>query len=134
MLHSLMGLGVVGLLGLGAWIAQFLWHRAEVRRLNMRESLAISDLYARYYATSGLSEVAVADTWREIATTLKVPVEKLRPSDKFGVDVGTYLGMSVELDTLSEKGAERARQRGLDVQLERLATVDDYVRALASRE
>jgi hypothetical protein len=132
--HWLMSFGVICLfLGFG-WAFQLLWHRSEIGRLNVRNSLGINDLYARYYATSGLSEESVAEVWREIAMTLKVPPEKLRPSDKFGEDIGTFVHMNVELDNLSDKAAERARQLGIDVQLGKIATIDDYVRTLARRE
>ena len=128
-----LSLCAIGLLGFGAWIAQFLWHRRELTRLATRESLEMHELFARYYASLGLSEASIAESWREIATTLKVPPGQLRPDDRFGAAVGTYMLTSDELDTLSELGEKRARQLGINVRLEAIETVDDYVRTFAQR-
>lgn len=130
----LMGLGVICVLGVGAWGVQTLRHRSEVQRLNKRESLEIKNLYSHYYATSGLSEPSVMEIWQEIASTLHLPAEKLRPTDRFGHDVGTYLVLSNELDSLGELGAGRAKRLGIDVRWEKIATIDEYVRTLARRE
>lgn len=131
MLHQLTALGVLGILGLGAWVFQHLWHKREVADLSRRDSISMDDVYARYYATSGLSEVSVIEVWQEVAKTLDLPPGKLRPGDRFGHDVGTYLLTSDELDTLSELGAERARRLGIEVDLQKIYTVDEYARALA---
>jgi len=60
-----------------------------------------------------------------------VPAERLRPNDRFGKDVGVYWITSDELDELAAKGRKRAKELGLTVDLEKLSTVDEYVRCFA---
>ena len=76
----------------------------------------------RYYANLGL--VSVTEIWCEIAATLKLLPRKLRPGDRFGDDVGTYMLTSDELDTLTELGEKRAKWLGIDVQFEKNAIVE----------
>ena len=124
-------IGVLVLIALGVLAIPYLLRKKELGRLKERDSIGIEELYARYYANSRLSKVSVWDVWNEIAATLRVPPEKLRPADRFGEDIGLYFGPSDRLDTLSELASKRAQRRRLNVRLEALNTVDDYVRALA---
>ncbi|WP_316680244.1 hypothetical protein [Ralstonia flaminis] len=71
--------------------------------------------------------------WNEIADTLRVPASKLRPSDRFGTDIGAYFITSEELDVLGDLAARRATQRDMKIDITALATVDDYVKAFAAR-
>jgi hypothetical protein len=96
--------------------ARLSWHGGAVRALLRK----LSTLQA-----------SVWEVWNEIATTLRVPPEKLRPTDRFGEDIGLDFGPSDRLDTLSELAFKRAQRRQLNVRLEALDTIDDYVRALA---
>jgi hypothetical protein len=125
--------GVLLLGGFGGWGVRLLIHRKELGRLKKRESLDMEELYSRYYSTSGLSKISIWEMWNEIATTLKVPPEKLRPTDRFGDDVGADFPTSENLENLSDLARRRAQQRGINIRLEGLATIDDYVRALAER-
>ena len=74
-------LGGLLLLLLAAWALSTLPHRRELKRLNQRESIGDEEVYRRYYADSGLSKVSVREVWMEIATTLRAPPDKLRPTD-----------------------------------------------------
>jgi hypothetical protein len=111
----------------------FVLHRKELDRLNTREPLDAEQLYARYYASSGLSKSAVVELWNEVASTLRLPAEKLRPGDRFGEDIGRWFLFSDDLDSLAELGEKRAKRRGIEVRFDTLFTIDDYVRALAER-
>jgi hypothetical protein len=124
-------IGVLLLIALGVLAIPYLLRKKELGRLKERDSVGMEELYARYYANSRLSKASVWEVWNEIATTLRVPPEKLRPTDRFGEDIGLYFGPSDRLDTLSELASRRAQRRQLNVRLEALDTVDDYVRALA---
>ena len=127
------GLIIVACSVLGAFGIPFVLHRKELDRLKAREPLDMEQIYARYYTASGLSKSAVAELWNEVATTLRLPAEKLRPADRFGEDVGTWFIFSDDLDSLAELGQNRAKRRGIKVRFETVATVDDYVRALPER-
>jgi len=107
-------------------------HQATLQALARRESLTDVEIYRQFYAGRNFDEAAVRSAWNEIAETLRVPADKLRPTDKFGADVGACSITSEELDTLVEVAAKRAARQGREVDIASLATVDDYVRAFAA--
>ncbi|NMV37960.1 hypothetical protein [Ralstonia insidiosa] len=98
-----------------------------------REPLSDVQIYRQFYATSDLDETEVRTLWNEIVGTLQVPADKLRPSDRFGADIGVWFITSDELDALGDLAARRAAQRGVKIDIASLATVDDYVKAFAAR-
>jgi hypothetical protein len=104
----------------------------SLRALSDRESLSDVEIYKQFYAGGNFDEAAVRSAWNEIAETLRVPADKLRPTDKFGADIGVWSVTSEELDTLGELAAKRAALQGKEVNIASLATVDDYVRAFAA--
>lgn len=108
--------------------------RAEQRSLLAREALDSEAIYSRFYASAGLPRGQVLELWGEVAETLGVPPNRLRPEDRFGKDVGRYWITSDALDDLAKKGQQRAKRLGLTVDLKTLATVDQYVRCFARAE
>ncbi|CAJ0817201.1 hypothetical protein LMG19087_03018 [Ralstonia wenshanensis] len=104
----------------------------SLRALSDRESLSDVEIYKQFYAGGNFDEAAVRSAWNEIADTLRVPADKLRPTDKFGTDIGVWSITSEELDTLGELAAQRAARQGKEVDIATLATVDDYVKAFAA--
>jgi hypothetical protein len=88
-------------------------------------------IYSTYYAESGLPKERVREVWNEIAFALKVPGDKIRPTDAFGKEIGSYLITSDEIDTLFEAAQKRAAVLGIAVEFSRIRTVDEYVRRLA---
>jgi hypothetical protein len=99
--------------------------------LAAREALTDEEIYRRFYASLGLNKTEVIELWHEIAEILRVPAERMRPSDKFGKDIGAYWITSEELDILSTAAQQRAKLRGLTIDLASIKTVDDYVKRLA---
>jgi hypothetical protein len=99
--------------------------------LAAREALTDEEIYRRFYASLGLNKTEVIELWHEIAEILRVPAERMRPSDKFGKDIGAYWITSEELDILSTAAQLRAKLRGLTIDLASIKTVDDYVKRLA---
>lgn len=91
------------------------------------------EIYRRFYASSGLNKAAVIDMWHEVARVLRVPAERLRPTDRFGKDAGAYWITSEELDTLGVIAQKRAKRQGLIIDLASIETVDDYVKRFAVR-
>lgn len=124
---------VVALAVAGALGMLIPWHRRRqsLTALEGRESLSDDAIYARYYAEAQLPRTVVIQLWHEISQTLKVPASKLRPEDRFGKEIGAYWITSDDLDVLAVKARERAKSLGLSVDLEKLNTVDAYIRSFA---
>jgi hypothetical protein len=116
--------------GLGVLIP-WLRRRRSAAVLEARESLDDEAFYGRYYAESKLPKALVSELRHEVAETLKVPAAKLRPDDRFGRQIGTYWITSEDLDVLAVKGRNRAKALGLTVDLQKLNTVDEYIRCFA---
>jgi hypothetical protein len=110
------------------------WQRNSDRRaLAGRIALSDDSIYSNYYADSGYDRATVLELWAEIAVTLRVPPGKLRPTDRFGKDIGSSLITSDELDTLYERARRRAQQLGIQIDFAKISTVDQYVRALGQQ-
>lgn len=118
--------GVFG--GMLSWLQR----RRSLAALESRESLDDERFYNQYYANSTLPKSLVVELRHEVADALKVPVQKLRPDDRFGKDIGTYWIISDNLDMLAVKGRNRAKALGRVVDLQKLNTVDDYIRCFAA--
>jgi hypothetical protein len=123
---------VVGALVVVACGVAIPWRRRQLatKKLLMRDALDDESIYSRFYASSGLSKSEVLRVWHEIADSLRVPADRLRPDDRFGKEIGAYWITSDDLDVLAEKGRKRANELGLSVDLSKLSTVDAYVRHL----
>lgn len=57
-----------------------------------RESLSANEIFDRYYATSSLNRELVVELLDHIAAELLLPVEKLRPDDRFAVELAPRKG------------------------------------------
>lgn len=108
--------------------------RAERKFLEDRPTLDLNAVYTEFYAHSGLAEDSVIEVWREVADALNIAPGKLRPTDRFGADVGRYFELSDKLDELHVAGLRRAKRLGVNPDFEQVKTVDDYVRALSKRK
>ncbi|MCC7633317.1 hypothetical protein [Stenotrophomonas rhizophila] len=102
-----------------------------VAALHERQSLSPHACFEHYYAGSGLDRERVIELLEHVAAELRLPVDKLRPEDRFAVELSpgrwnTYdSGHAMLISDL----AAMARQRGkvVDTTIE---TVDDYLRAM----
>jgi len=119
-------------IGGGAALLRRKRRKPSLQALSERMSLTDADIYKQFYAGRDLDESAVRSAWNEIAETLRVPAGKLRPTDRFGADIGVWSITSEELDALGELATQRAARQGKEVDFAALATVDDYVRAFAT--
>jgi hypothetical protein len=81
------GLVIIGMLGV---MVRWVRRRRSAAALEGRESLDDEAFYRRYYAESKLPKGLVIELRREVAETLRVAAEKLRPEDRFGEQIGTY--------------------------------------------
>jgi hypothetical protein len=107
--------------------------KISLSALQKREALSDDEIYQRFYVSSGLDQDSVIEVWHEIASILHAPAARLRPSDRFGEDVGAYWITSEELDALGVAAEQRAKREGLSVELASIETVDEYVSKLAAR-
>ena len=127
-------ISLVTLVFVGIGLAfRFKKENKPLRMLNERNSLSNEEIYDKFYSSSGLDKGLVIELWHEIAKALRVPAQKLIPTDAFGKDVGAYWITSESLDHLSELARKRSEMLGLSTDLSSIKTVDDYVKAFAKK-
>ena len=110
--------------------------RRKRQRFADRPALPCDRIYQTYFAESALDPIDVQESWTELANTLKLDPQRLRPTDRFDRELAPVAGTTKldELDVLEAVLALRVRTRGLQVvDLETLETIDDYVRATSRR-
>jgi hypothetical protein len=96
-----------------------------------RESMTDDDIYKRYYSASGLPKDSVLECWRLVAKTLSLPVDKLRPDDEFGNQLGPYWPVGDPMEKLEIITVEKLKKSGIKTKDMSFKTLDEYIRALA---
>ena len=97
-----------------------------------RESLSPEQLFDHYYAASHLEQRLIVELLNHLAEELSLPVDKVRPSDRFSVELLPRKGsewdsgygiLLFELQRLAKKKGKAIK--------EPIATIDDYLRAMS---
>ncbi|MCH8315235.1 MAG: hypothetical protein IIA64_04610 [Planctomycetes bacterium] len=110
--------------------------RRKQERFAGRPVLPCDRIYQTYFPESGLDQIDVQHSWQELAKTLKLDPQRLRPTDRFDRELAPVVGTTKldELHVLEAVLALRVRTRGLQaVDLETLETLEDYIRATSRR-
>ncbi|MEN4903522.1 hypothetical protein [Luteimonas sp. TWI1437] len=100
--------------------------------VNAREELSPDDFFNIYYKESGLEKVLVIELLEHAAHELGLPAGKLRPQDRFSVELAARRGN--EWDSgygiiLYELG-HLARKRGKTIK-GKIDSIDDYFKAMS---
>jgi hypothetical protein len=71
----------------------------------------------------------VFELWNEIAEVLRVPPGKLRPSDRFDIELAPVKGRKFDDNTIEVHWAaqRRLKQLGVDADITAIQTLRDYV-------
>lgn len=102
------------------------------RLLQSRESLSHRQIFDAFYSDSGLDRDLVKELFEHVSAELGLPVGKLRPSDRFTVELAPQKGnewdsgyaiLLFELQNLASRKGKR-----IDRPIE---TIDDYLRSMA---
>lgn len=102
------------------------------RHLKGRSSKSLERSWTSYEG-EGYDFAEILELLQEISSHLWLPVALIRPNDRFGVELKRPGLFTFGLDALYEAAVERAERLDLDVEIEELDTVDDYVRAFANK-
>lgn len=100
--------------------------------LHARECLSPQDFFNIYYKESGLDKVLVVELLEHVAQELGLPVEKLRPGDRFSVELAPRCGNEWDsgYGILLYELKRLAKKRGRSVQ-GKIDSIDDYLRAMS---
>ncbi|MEK7333483.1 MAG: hypothetical protein AAB017_08915 [Nitrospirota bacterium] len=95
-----------------------------------RQYLTMDEIYSRYYLDSGLSKDVVLKLWGNVAELLQLPKGKLRPTDKFGKELGPYQVIDDDINELQAFTLRQLKEVGVSVDFSTIKTLDDYIRCL----
>jgi hypothetical protein len=98
-------LGVCAIYGL---FAVFLPERMLKRRINRREALSFDEIYRTSFQQLPYSRDLVEEVWNELARDFAIDAGKLRPTDRFGVELSVK---GFPLVDLSEVVSARLKER-----------------------
>ena len=124
---------IVALLGGAVVLYVALENRFKMRGTLGRVVLSVEDIYEAYFKDGGYEKTDVLTLWKEISVALEVPQGVLRPHDQFGKDVGAGFVTTPDLDALTEKALNRAKQDNISIDLGQIKTVGEYVRLFAKK-
>ena len=143
---SIIGLTVVSILfGVAlapiARAAQVSEEKRQARRgarIAARDSIPIHQLYMTFYAGSNLEECDVTELWLEVADTLHLDPEKMRPTDRFDkeyapVGRGWARDVGDELEDLEDIVAMRCHEHKIKRAHARIERLDDYIRIFSGK-
>ena len=96
-----------------------------------REELKLAEWEQRFAQGKNLDLVRLRKSLRDLAVTLDIPAGKLRPTDRFDVELAPTKGWEADdaasvLSSLIQKRRLSGQTRALEIR-----TVDDYLRATA---
>src|SRR5258708_5563996 len=112
----------------GMWVV-FARHRRLPSVLQSRSDLTPSELYRQFYPDLGVPLEQFALWWEEIGRAFEVPAGRIRPTDRFGIElpIRPVFGTSDEDMFLSGALRRFAGKTAVD-SLPELRTVDQFIR------
>jgi hypothetical protein len=140
---SPMPTGVIALAAaVGFGLAAGVWSLVASKRkrqaeFGSRELLTAEDIFATYYGDSGLDKDVVVRLWNECAAKLRIPPEKLRPTDRFEHELGAsdfWASLDDTREDLARYAMAHAKRFGGTIDLKGTKTLDELIRQLAAVE
>ncbi|PIT30445.1 hypothetical protein BGI37_00245 [Snodgrassella alvi] len=96
-----------------------------------RKYLSDQEILA-FYTNSKLSEISILELWYEVATNFDVPPGYLRPEDRLAeMGILQIVVDHPKLEDLTDIAIEREKVLNKPIDLERISTLDDYIKAFA---
>jgi hypothetical protein len=104
------------------------------RALAQRASMSVDEIYRTWYQRRQIDKTVFEELWTEVAQSLGESPNLLRPHDRFGKDVGRAGITTDELDELHERAIRRLDNLGVQRDLSKVETVDEYIVALSNAQ
>jgi hypothetical protein len=125
----------IGILGLVAFL---FWHGLRRERHTLASRFAERpampfDAFFQTYYVGKIDAVTLEELLRHAANELALPAEKLLPSDRFDVELRPARGWEMDSGKgiLLSELVKLARTKGVQVDVQQISTLDDYLKAMA---
>lgn len=101
--------------------------------VNSRSELNDDEFFKVFYENSGFEKDLVIELLGLVASEIRVPSGKLRPTDRFNVELspGRWNDFDSGFAMLMHELDAMAKKRGMRIE-QPISTVDEYIRAMAS--
>jgi len=98
-------------------------------RLDLRASLSAQQIYEQYYAHRDIEKDAFLELWKKFGTALNINESKLRPSDRFDLELRPDPGCLLEDGSLELCGlvGKYINDTPFTVAKMRLSSLDQFV-------
>jgi hypothetical protein len=121
----------LGLCGLSVAAVYFVMRQRmplKLKPFKDRERLSIEHIHGQFYSNYEMAKFV--ELWLEIASSVEVPPELIRPEDRFDGELGPVKGFEVasEMDNLDDALIRRCQECQLNPRDIKIETVDDYIR------
>jgi hypothetical protein len=103
--------------------------RQRFKRFEGRPDLSLDQIYTEFFASKNLPKELVRELWNEVSVALHLPPGKLRPTDRFDLELAAPKGWEFDDDIVDVQLASKRRlkQSGTQADLSHIKTVADYV-------
>lgn len=116
--------------------ARYVKH-ARLSRLTGREAMSPEEIYRQYFDDAGLRQEVLVRQWRVAASSLELPAELLRPTDRFDTELKPLTGWPLyddQIEDLFAWATRRAKVLGGAIDLTGVQTLGDFVTLLTRLE
>lgn len=124
---------------LGKRLIQFIsgpLQKDRVKRLGERELLSMDDFCSRFYSGEDLPRERILDVLQDLSEALEIPAGKLRPNDRFLVELAPLKNTWGSIDdtdfSLMLLTKRLEKKYGVPIDMKAVKTIDDYIRAASS--
>lgn len=110
--------------------------RARRCRFSDREDVSFDRFYSEHYEALGFDRERVRGALNDVAQAIDVPTTKLRPTDRFDVELAAERGWEFDdgIAVLASQVVKQGHKLGGDgAKHPRVLTLDDYIRMVVSR-
>jgi len=116
-----------------AWLYFWQARKGKMSRFADRDDLSLHQIYHSHFSETGVPEKRFVELWTELSRVLEIPAGKLRPSDRFDVELSPPKGFEFndqinDVKYLIGKYCERTGASPTSIK-----TVSDYLIALGAR-
>ncbi|MDA2912924.1 hypothetical protein MYX77_03005 [Acidobacteriia bacterium AH_259_A11_L15] len=109
------------------------YNRRKIKQLGPRQPMSADEFYQMFYSQSQLPKEVVLELLKEVAESIEVPPTLLRPEDRFSAEMAddAAWGPDGGLAEVTFAAERREKRLGVAVDLSKIQTLDDYIRAFS---
>ena len=108
----------------------------RVKHLGERQLLSMDDFCSQFYSGEELPRERILDVLKDLSEALEIPAGKLRPSDRFLIELAPLKNTWGSVDdtdfSLMLLTKRLEKQCGVPIDMKTVKTIDDYIRAACS--